>query len=184
MKKLTVLITGLSLLLTTSIGQARENGIDGLILGAGGGALIGQAIGRNTEATLIGTAVGSMLGYIVGNEQDKNGITHRVLYKTPTRTYPRSRYVEVVPPPRYQRVEPICREVEMLAEIDGRAEKVYGTACLEDGEWVVNRPNQVSQTIIIEKNHHLTQRQAHYQRGNYRNRHRHDRRSFNHRPVW
>jgi Glycine zipper 2TM domain len=51
-------------------GRAADRGIDGLILGAGGGALVGQAIGRDKEATLIGTAVGGMLGYMVGNEMD------------------------------------------------------------------------------------------------------------------
>jgi Glycine zipper 2TM domain len=51
-------------------GRAADRGIDGLILGAGGGALVGQAIGRDKEATLIGTAVGGMLGYMVGNEVD------------------------------------------------------------------------------------------------------------------
>jgi len=53
--------------------QAGERAVDGLLLGAGGGALIGQAIGRNTESTLIGTAVGSMLGFIIGSENDRYG---------------------------------------------------------------------------------------------------------------
>ena len=51
--------------------EAQEQGLKGLILGAGGGALIGQHIGRDTDATLVGAAVGSMLGYIIGNEHDK-----------------------------------------------------------------------------------------------------------------
>lgn len=52
-------------------GRAADRGIDGLLLGAGGGALVGQAIGRDKEATLVGTAVGGMLGYMMGNEIDK-----------------------------------------------------------------------------------------------------------------
>ena len=55
------------------VGEARaaDRGIDGLLLGAGGGALVGQAIGRDKEATLIGTAVGGMLGYMVGDSMDR-----------------------------------------------------------------------------------------------------------------
>ena len=51
--------------------RAQDRGIDGLVLGAGGGALVGQAIGRDAKATLLGTAVGGMVGYMVGNEMDK-----------------------------------------------------------------------------------------------------------------
>jgi hypothetical protein len=184
MKKLTALILALSLVMTTTISQARENGMDGLILGAGGGALIGQAIGRNTEATLIGTAVGSMLGYIVGNERDKYGLDNRVAYGTPVERYPRTRYVTVVPAPP-PKPETVCRESEMLAEIDGRAAKVYGTACLENGEWVFVSPGLVSQTVIIEQNRHP----AHYGKINYRKANRHfNKQRFNrpamYRPVW
>ncbi len=63
-----VLITG-----TMAVqAQAQDYGINGLVLGAGSGALVGQAIGRDREATLIGTAVGGMFGYMVGNEMDKD----------------------------------------------------------------------------------------------------------------
>ncbi len=69
--------------------KAQENGINGFLLGAGGGALIGQVIGRNTESTLIGTAVGSMLGYVIGNEREQNGTirvqtTHRPVQRVYT----------------------------------------------------------------------------------------------------
>ena len=48
------------LLAGTLTGQAmaHDHGINGLLLGAGSGALVGQAIGRDSEGTLIGTAVG------------------------------------------------------------------------------------------------------------------------------
>jgi len=177
MKNLTALILALLLVMTTTISQARENAMNGLLLGAGGGALIGQAIGRNTEATLIGTAVGSMLGYIVGNENDKYAVGTRVVGN-----YTQTRYVTVGPPPQ---PEPLCRETRILAEIDGRAEKVYGTACLENGEWVFSSPALVSQTVIIEKNRH----NAHYRKTNFWNArrprygHRFNR-PVRYRPVW
>nr|MBF0220850.1 glycine zipper 2TM domain-containing protein [Desulfobulbaceae bacterium] len=168
MKTLTTLIVALSLVVTTTVAQAQQNGVDGFILGAGGGALIGQAIGRNTEATLIGTAVGSMLGYMIGNERDKNGVANQVSYRTPVRQYPQTRYVTVVPAPQTE-PEPICRETEMLAEIDGRPEKVYGTACLQNGEWILDRSELVTQTVIIgSKKHRNFKRNSHYKRANHR----------------
>jgi len=67
--------TALVVVIALMVGEVRaaDRGIDGLLLGAGGGALVGQAIGRDKEATLIGTAVGGMLGYVMGNEMDKAG---------------------------------------------------------------------------------------------------------------
>lgn len=72
MRKLILIILVLIMSVSTaSISSASDLAANGLLLGAGSGALIGQAIGRNTEATLVGTAIGGMLGYIVGNEQEK-----------------------------------------------------------------------------------------------------------------
>ena len=179
MKTFTAYILAISLIMTSSLAQANENGVNGLILGAGSGALIGQTIGRNTEATLIGTAVGSMFGYIIGNEMDKDTSRSRVAYRAPRRQYEQPRYVKVIPP-RQTRPEPICRETEMLAEIDGWSETVYGTACLENGKWVIINPELHSQTIIIEKNkHRQSRRKNHMKRG-----HRHSNRRVIYRSVW
>lgn len=67
------IITALLIATTTQELKAEERGMNGLLLGAGSGALVGQAIGRDAEATLIGTAVGGVLGYMVGNEMDRSG---------------------------------------------------------------------------------------------------------------
>ena len=184
MRNVTALVLALSLVVTSDFAQARDNGADGFFLGAGSGALIGQAIGRNTEATLIGTAVGSMLGYIVGNEMDKTAGDRRVTYGSPVRQYSRTRHVEFLPPSRIQ-AKPVCRETQMLAEINGRAEKVYGTACLENGEWVIANSGLVSQTIIIEKNRHRqSKRNAYYKRVNHKRSNRFNNRGVMYRPVW
>lgn len=131
--------------------EAQENGISGLLFGAGSGALLGQAIGRDTEATLLGTAVGSMLGYVIGNEMDKGGYPseqshhpgsarssynrnrkfNRTVYKTRVHHYP------VIVEEKYYQQAPVCRETEILATIDGVPEKVTATACLEDDRWVI-----------------------------------------------
>ncbi len=72
MKRLMTLI--IAVLFTSvwiSQAQAKDKAVDGLLIGAGGGAILGQALGRDTESTLIGTAVGGVLGYMIGNEQEK-----------------------------------------------------------------------------------------------------------------
>lgn len=68
-------ITLLALLLNGALiasAQAGNNAVNGLIIGAGSGALIGQAAGRDTESTLVGTAVGGVVGYVIGSELDGN----------------------------------------------------------------------------------------------------------------
>ena len=115
---------------------AGDNAVSGLLIGAGSGALIGQAIGRDTSATLIGTAVGSFLGYAAGNEMDKSGRLQPVVAR---RVAPwRGRAMTArLPVWVEEEQEPICRETVMLAEVDGRPERVHGVACIEDGEWVL-----------------------------------------------
>ena len=138
MKKMLVMTAiALSLSLADQA-KADGNGVNGLLLGAGGGALVGQAVARNTKGTLIGAAVGTVIGYALGNEMDKgrgrrtpgfDAYQPPVGYRRPGVERPR---VVVVRPETMAE----CREAEMLATIDGRPEKVYGQVCLQDGEWV------------------------------------------------
>lgn len=132
------------LLLPVQQAQARNAAQTGVIGGAAGGAIIGQAIGRNTEATLIGTAVGGMLGYIIGNETDKSS-GQTVQYDRTVYQYPA--------PARMRVAEDVCRPTEILATIDGRPEKIYATACLEDGRWMLYDDSgaPVEQTVIIDR---------------------------------
>lgn len=111
--------------------RAADNGMTGMFLGAGGGALAGQAIGRDTRGTVIGTAVGAMLGYALGNEMDKAyyGGYPTAWYQPPV--YRQTQVVVVRP-----ECQPTCRRMEMLAYVDGRPERVLGTACWQDGQWV------------------------------------------------
>ena len=79
MKKVLV-ITAMILTAATNVYADHHQSIGGLVLGAGGGALVGQAIGRNTEATVIGTAVGGVIGYIIGSEMDNSHRYTRRVY--------------------------------------------------------------------------------------------------------
>jgi hypothetical protein len=138
-----VLITG-----TMAVqAQAQGYGVNGLLLGAGSGALVGQAIGRDHEATLIGTAVGGMFGYIVGNEMDKDryGRVHvapqPVVYAPPPPPPPR--YYDAYRPshnvrqhhrPRYRTAE-VCRETVVVREGYGHTRKEVTTVCRERDRW-------------------------------------------------
>jgi len=138
-----ILATALLPLLFTGCANKAQTGAIG---GAAGGALIGQAIGHNTGGTLIGAAVGSMLGYMVGNEMDKNDKARlNQVYetspsnRTTTWTNPDTgNQYAVTPQPAYKDNEGRnCREAEILTTIDGKAEKTIGTACRENGRWVL-----------------------------------------------
>jgi surface antigen len=110
--------------------------------------MVGQAIGGNTEGTLIGAAVGGMLGYVIGNEMDKydREQLNRAYENTPsnqTTTWVNpdtGHNYRVTPEPAYQdRSGRNCREAEILATIDGKAEKTITTACRENGRWVIQK---------------------------------------------
>jgi len=162
MKRLKMAVAAAVLAGTVVTGNAMagSNGIDGLLLGAGGGALVGQAIGRDTEGTLIGTAVGGMLGYIAGNERDKGYGGHYpppqpvvygpppppprpVVYAPPpvhvVYDPPPPRHVVFAPPPpprrhHYRPVE-VCRETVVVSERHGRYREETTTVCRDRGGW-------------------------------------------------
>lgn len=137
--------------------MANDHGVNGLLLGAGSGALVGQAIGRDTEGTLIGTAVGGMLGYMVGNEMDK-GYGHpypppqpvvygppppppAVVYVPPP---PRPRPVVYAPPPRPWRhhghpPDQVCRQIVERRDHHGRYREVVTTICRDRNDWRYGR---------------------------------------------
>lgn len=145
MKQIILLI--LIAFIATACMAAQNRAQQGGTQGAVAGAVIGQAIGRNTEGTLLGAAIGGILGYMIGNEMDKmdrqrlnnvyeytpdnttsewvNPNTGNEYEATPVRTY------------REPQTHKNCREVELLATVDGKAEKTYTTACREDGRWIL-----------------------------------------------
>ena len=157
MLKRTLLITCVGILLASQNVQAGDAAQNGAWGGAAGGAILGQAIGRNTRGTLLGTAIGGVLGYMVGNEMDKGqGVQPSQRYYPP-------------PPPRvvqqyYEEDNtPNCREVAVLAMVNGRPERVYSTACYEQGAWILQDSGQVvSRTVIIDRDRYEPPRWGHY----------------------
>jgi hypothetical protein len=147
MKKIQLAVVTILILGTMAVeGKAQERGIDGLVVGAGGGALVGQAIGRDTKGTLIGTAVGGMLGYMVGNEMDRGGYgreygaTRAALYFPPppplpsivfsynNRDHHRDEYRE-----RHRPSETCWEEVERVERRHGGYREETRTVCRDRG---------------------------------------------------
>ncbi len=125
--------------------KAQRGGLGGAAIGA----IMGQAIGHDTEATLLGAAIGGALGYMIGNEMDKedrkrlNDVYEYQPDNTTTEwVNPNTGYRYRATPRRtYRDVETNrdCREVEILATIDGKAEKTYATACRVNGRWEIQQ---------------------------------------------
>ena len=163
MKKV-LLISVIALLLAgnANAGDHKHRDLRGVIVGAGGGALLGQAIGRNTQSTVIGTAIGSVVGYLVGSEMDRhhdygNHVTYRqrqrvnyeyyepvAVYKEPQVIYKEPKVVYKEQKPRRRTVRHSkCRETEILGTIDGKARRIYGTVCKTPQGWeLVSQPDQ------------------------------------------
>jgi len=146
MKK--IILAGILTIASAVTAQASDrnhNDIRGVIVGAGGGALLGQAIGRNTQSTVMGTAIGSVVGYLVGKEMDRSTGYSRI--SSHRREHP-VRYEYYEPINEYHRVQrwerPThgrqCREAEILGTIGGKARKMYGTVCRTGHGWELVSP--------------------------------------------
>lgn len=152
MKKIIILTTFISLAAVSA--QADQyirvnKGIQGLLLGAGGGALAGQAIGRNTESTLIGTTLGTLIGYMVGNEMDKNSVQNlNLVYpSSPKPLYqgqPSSYRYDYRPAPTYRLSSHDCKEVEILGTIHGAPQRIITSACPTPEGWILVDPPPAS----------------------------------------
>ena len=140
-------------ILTVSLGSGcvGTHEESGALTGAAVGALLGSSVsnGRNRPfAMWLGAVVGASIGATVGkymDEQDRmktaeiletsrtntpttwvNPDTHNTYTVTPTRTY--------------SVAEGPCREFTMDAQVGGKTEQIYGTACRQpDGSWKVVR---------------------------------------------
>lgn len=147
MKRLNLaIITALLIATMAQELKAEERGMNGLLIGAGSGALVGQAIGRDAEATLIGTAVGGVLGFMVGNEMDRTGyergyeVTRAGMYYPPPPmpsvvfSY-RPDYDDRRHHRRHYRNVEVCRDVVTVERRHGRYREVTRTVCRERDGW-------------------------------------------------
>jgi surface antigen len=127
-------------------GIACNRDLIGGLLGGAAGGLLGNQIGRgggNTAATVGGAVIGAIVGGTIGRRMDQvdqacvgqaleYGRTDQVI----TWRDPDGDYYQVTPTRTFERQGNHCREYVTQATMDGRKQRVTGTACREpDGTW-------------------------------------------------
>lgn len=149
------LVTVLTAVLVAGCASTGEqNGrLGGAAVGGGFGALIGNALdckGCALIGGLIGAGIGGYTGGQIGQRMDQQDamMTSRAINTAPTGTTTTwnnpdqgMRY-DVTPVKTYQKTSgQYCREVIIgQAEIGGKRQEVYGTACHQpDGSWKIQQ---------------------------------------------
>lgn len=128
----------------TNQGQQEQAGmVIGGILGGVLGSNVGGGHGR-TAAIIAGTLAGAAIGGAIGNSMDEvdRMKTAQALETVRTgvpaqwRNPDTGNQYTVVPTRTYETSSGPCREYTIDAQVGGRPEKVYGTACRQpDGSW-------------------------------------------------
>ncbi len=121
----------------------------GSVIGGAAGGYIGSTIGKgdgNLAATAAGALIGFIIGQNVGRSMDQTDVrctgyaleaapdNHHVTWNNPDTG---SEY-DVMPTRTYINEDRYCREYTTTTTINGKSEKVYGTACRNpDGSWQI-----------------------------------------------
>ena len=121
----------------------------GMLIGGVMGGVLGSQVGSGRGrdlATVAGVVVGGAMGASVGRTMDdvdrmKMGATLETTrtgvaseWQNPDTGY----HYRMEPTRTYETAEGPCREYTMDAQIGGRTEQVYGTACRQpDGSWQI-----------------------------------------------
>jgi len=119
--------------------------IAGAIIGGGAGAFVGQGVGK-AVAIGVGIVAGALIGGYIGNHMDSTDNVHvaKALDSTPTGqttswNNPKTHASYAVTPT--SNLGPYagyanCRHFDTTAYIDGKAQRVHGTACRQsNGTW-------------------------------------------------
>ena len=133
-------------LLAGALSTSRSN-IIGSAVGAAAGGLLGNQFGKgsgNTVATILGVVAGAVVGGAIGRYMDPvdQNCVGQTLEKAPTnktvawQNPDQKASYNVTPTRTYKADGTYCRDYTTEALIDGRTEKVQGTACRQpDGSW-------------------------------------------------
>lgn len=136
-----------SLMLAACATTTGPNEDAGMIIGGVLGGILGSQVGDGsgqTAATIAGAMAGMAIGGSVGRSMDELDRMKLATAMETTRTgvatqwqNPDTGYTYAVTPTQTTETsQGPCREFSMDAQIGGRTEQVYGTACREaDGSW-------------------------------------------------
>lgn len=134
-----LLVLGASLM---TVGACQTKAQTGAAAGAGVGAAVGRGLGGNF-GMLVGAVAGGALGYEVGrsaDEYDRRQMAYALEANRPIewRNQETGHEYRVVPIDTRYEAGRECREFRMLADVEGQAEQLHGTACrAPDGSWQV-----------------------------------------------
>lgn len=121
----------------------------GALAGAAVGAAVGSTVGRGRGQALavwLGAVVGATIGSAIGKHMDEQDRLRTSQILETKRSHTRTTWVNpdtqntytVTPTRTYTVAEGPCREFTLDANIGGKTEEVYGTACRQaDGSWKV-----------------------------------------------
>lgn len=119
----------------------------GRLLGGAAGAAVGTQVGDGTGRTIAiigGAILGSVIGGALGGRMDDNDRLVSAAALENSRVGQSTRWVnpdsgnsyDIQPTRTYETNNSPCRDYTMNAVIDGRNEKIDGTACRQaDGSW-------------------------------------------------
>jgi surface antigen len=123
--------------------KEQKGGVAGAVVGGVVGSTIGGGTGR-TVAIIAGTVAGAVIGGRIGSKMDEADKLKaaQALESTPTGQHSTwqnpdtgARYT-MTPTKTYEASAGPCRDFTVNADVDGKAEKVSGTACRQsDGSW-------------------------------------------------
>ena len=126
-----------------------ENQQSGTIIGGLLGGVAGKQIGKGdgkTAAIIVGTLIGASIGGSIGKSMDDTDRLKvgRALETGPTnvptswRNPDTNNNYTVIPTRTYEANTGPCREYTVDAIVNGKKEKIYGTACRQaDGSWKI-----------------------------------------------
>ncbi|MEW6168386.1 MAG: RT0821/Lpp0805 family surface protein [Pseudomonadota bacterium] len=141
----------IALAITLFTGCTTTQEQSGAVLGGAVGAAAGSAVGKGsgrTAAIILGALLGSAVGANIGrhmDEQDRIRTSEALEYnptgKASTWRNPDTQAVYTVTPTgTVETAQGPCREFTMDADIGGKSQQVYGTACRQaDGSWKIVR---------------------------------------------
>lgn len=144
-----LVIAGCTALVLFACSTAPSKQDQGVIIGAIAGGILGHQVGGgrgNVLATIIGSAAGAAIGGSIGRTMDETDRRNTAAALENVRTGVPSSWVNpdtgyeyvVTPTQTYESETGPCREYTMDAEIGGKTEQIYGTACRQsDGSWMV-----------------------------------------------
>ncbi len=141
-----------------SYGNAGDKALNGMVIGAGSGAIIGQIAGRDTEATLAGTAIGGAVGYVIGHRMDADQGQKIIIHKKqhqpkavqPKRYISHYRNKPYHSPKQYRARKQVCYETVKRKKHHGKSTRIVTTTCKNEKfnsskkrfrTWKYNRKN-------------------------------------------